>query len=79
MTETESTTLSEFVGSEDTGDSTECNTTPTPAENAADIERLADLMQNLTDQVGTLTDELEQQTDESYSSENNSDPEGMFQ
>jgi hypothetical protein len=53
------TTLSEFGddgGDVDVGD----DPAPTPSENAADIERLVDLVGDLTDQVGTLAGELEQ-------------------
>jgi hypothetical protein len=52
MTESQ-TTLSEFVNGEATGEG-DADGAPTPAENAANIGRLIDLVQDLTDQVGDV-------------------------
>jgi hypothetical protein len=60
----ESTTLSEFVDDGDQAADAAAELSPadgpTPAENAADIARLVDLMQDLTDQVASLVDDREQ-------------------
>lgn len=49
------TTLSEFGADDGAGDTaTSGDDGPTPASNAADIERLADLVGRLTDPIGEL-------------------------
>lgn len=82
MTEGNQTSLTGFVD-DDTPDNVITETSspdrPTPAENAADIARLVDLMQDLTDHVGALVDERGQPDPaENCSEDIGSDPTGMF-
>jgi len=71
------TTLFKFVDAGDAaGDSG--RDAPAPTQNAAEIERLADLVERLADQVGTLA-ELEQRPAEYSAEDTDSDPRGMYQ
>jgi hypothetical protein len=58
MTDTEPTTLSEFVddapAADDAGDA------PTPAENAVQIKHLIDCVETLTEQYTRVVDEIEE-------------------
>jgi hypothetical protein len=82
MTESQ-TTLSEFVNGEATGEG-DADGAPAPAENAANIGRLIDLVQDLTDQVGDVAgqdDELADEPEQHDTSSTDIEPlaERMFQ
>lgn len=72
--DTTPTTLSEFVDGDAASDHS-----PTPEQNAADIQRLADCVETLTDQVNQVAATLEQRPAEYSAEAIDSDPHGMYQ
>jgi hypothetical protein len=88
MTDLKQTALAEFAdgstGEDDVDDVDPVtgagSDSPTPVENARDIGRLVDLMQELTDQVATIVDDGSQPETPRYRAEEiDSSPKGMFQ
>lgn len=63
MTDNTQTTLSAFdIGDDvDAGDRSEADGSPTPAENARDIEYLIQCVEGLSEDIEAVVDEIEQQ------------------
>lgn len=74
MSEAEQSNLTEFAD-----DGPESDDPPTSADNARDIEHLADVVESLTEQVGTLATELGHDPAEYRAEDIDSDPHGMYQ